>query len=292
MTRETPTLISVVIPSFNQARFLALALRSVLGQEGGFGLEVWVIDGGSTDGSVDLLRSYGDRVRWVSEPDGGQSDALNKGFRLATGDVVGWLNSDDLYQPGALGAVARAFRDHPEVEWVHGRAEVIDSAGRPCRRWVSWYKRWRCRSYSYARLLTENFVQPNTVFWRRELMARVGGVDPGLHLAMDYDLWLRFARAGDPLYLDAPLACFRWYPVSKSGSRYVEQFREARAIAARYEPGRAWTRRYGALKAGLAVGCYKAADLAARVTRPLGRGRGPGNSAEPEVPCESSSTHS
>lgn len=261
---QHPLRISIVIPSFNHVGYLRTALESVLGQAGEFETEVWVVDGGSTDGTVGLLQSYGSRVRWVSEPDRGQSDALNKGFRLVTGDVVGWLNSDDLYQPGALAAVAQAFRRHPAVEWVHGRADVIDTAGRVCRRWVSAYKRYRCRAYSYSRLLTENFVQPNTVFWRRTLTDRVGGVDPSLHLAMDYDLWLRFARSSAPLYIDSPLACFRWYPASKSGSRYVEQFREARAIARRYEPGRQWAHRSGVLKAGLAIACYKLSDLLAR----------------------------
>jgi glycosyltransferase involved in cell wall biosynthesis len=265
--QRVPLRISVVIPSFNQAGYLRLALESVLGQVGEFDLEVLVIDGASTDGTIDVLRSYGNRVRWVCERDDGQSDALNKGFGLATGDVVGWLNSDDLYQPGALSAVARAFRDNPRLEWVHGRTDVIDASGRVCRRWVSAYKRWRCRAYSYRRLLTENFIQPNTVFWRRELMARVGGVDRGLHLAMDYDLWIRFARSSPPEYLDAPIACFRWYATSKSGSRYVEAFREARAIARRYEPGWRWPHWYGALKAALAIGCYKAADLLGGVTR-------------------------
>jgi glycosyltransferase involved in cell wall biosynthesis len=263
-TDHRPIRISVVIPSFNHAPFLGPALASALGQVGEFDLEVWVIDGGSTDGTVELLRSYGDRIRWVSEPDGGQSDALNKGFRLASGDIIGWLNSDDLYQPGALAAVARAFRENPSVEWVHGRADVIDTDGRVCRRWVSAYKRWRCKSYSYARLLTENFIQPNSVFWRRSLTERVGGVEPSLHLAMDYDLWLRFAQSSNPLYLDAPIACFRWYPASKSGSRYVEQFREARAIARRHEPGRRLTHLCGAMKASLAISCYTVADMFGR----------------------------
>ncbi|HEY1188989.1 MAG TPA: glycosyltransferase family 2 protein, partial [Gemmata sp.] len=213
-----------MIPSLNQAQFLRLALESALAQVGEFDLEVLVIDGGSTDETVELLRSYSDRVRWVSEPDGGQSDALNKGFRLATGDVLGWLNSDDLYQPGALAAVASAFRAFPSVEWVHGQTEVIDTAGRVRRRWVTAYKRWYCRRYSYRRLLTDNFVQPNSVFWRRGLTERVGGVDPDHHVSMDYDLWLRFARSSPPLYLDVPVACFRWYPTSKSGSRYPQQF--------------------------------------------------------------------
>jgi glycosyltransferase involved in cell wall biosynthesis len=252
--------ISVVIPSFNQRSFLTQAIESVLGQQGAFGLEVWVIDGGSTDGSVALLMQYGDRVRWVSERDEGQSDALNKGFARVTGDIVGWLNSDDLYRPGALGAVADAFSRHPETEWLHGRTDIIDAQGIEHRSWVSLYKDWRCRHYSYRQLLTENFIQPNAVFWRKRLGERVGGVRTDLHLAMDYDLWLRFAKESEPLFLDRSLACFRWYSTSKSGSRYIEQFREARRIAREREPDWRWVHRVGALKATLATGCYLTSD--------------------------------
>jgi glycosyltransferase involved in cell wall biosynthesis len=235
-----PLRISLVTPSFNQARFIGRTVDSVLGQAGDFELEYLVVDGGSTDGTLDLLRDYGGRLGWVSEPDRGQSDAINKGLRRTTGDVVGWLNSDDVLRPGALARVAAAFRDHPEAGWVHGRCDVIDAEDRVIRRWVAAYKDWCSRRYSYARLVTENFISQMTVFWRRSLLDRVGYLDPELHLAMDYDLWLRFAQHGPPVYIPERLAAFRWYAASKSGSGYREQFRVECQLARRHAPGRRW----------------------------------------------------
>src|SRR5262249_27220870 len=149
--------ISIVTPSFNHARFIERTLCSVLGQDGNFDLEYLVIDGGSTDGTLDILKKYQDRLTWTSEPDDGQSDAINKGLHRATGEVVGWLNSDDVLYPGALERVVAVFRDQPSVEWLHGRCEIIDAEDHVIRRWVSAYKDWCCRHYSYSRLLTENF---------------------------------------------------------------------------------------------------------------------------------------
>jgi glycosyltransferase involved in cell wall biosynthesis len=249
--------ISVVTPSFNQARFLERAVQSVVTQQGDFDLQYLVMDGGSADGSVDLLRRYDARLSWVSEPDGGQSAAINKGLRRATGDVVGWLNSDDVLLPGALARVAAAFRERPDAEWLHGRCDIIDSEGRVIRQWVSAYKHWCCRRYSYSRLLGENFISQMTVFWRRSLLDAVGYLDPGLHLAMDYDLWLRFARRGAPLYVPERLACFRWYASSKSGAGYREQFRVECEIARKHAPDRTWLHLMKRLKTARAAAAYR-----------------------------------
>jgi glycosyltransferase involved in cell wall biosynthesis len=232
--------VSVVTPSYNQAGFIERTLRSVLDQQGDFELEYLVIDGGSKDGTLDILRKYQDRITWVSEPDTGQSDAINKGLRQATGNVVGWLNSDDVLLPGALARVAAVFRDRPDVEWLHGRCEIIDAQDRIIRRWVSAYKDWCSRHYSYSRLLTENFISQMTVFWRRSVLKEVGYLDRSLHMTMDYDLWLRLAQRSAPVYLPERMACFRWYPTSKSGARFREQFREDSLVARRHAPERFW----------------------------------------------------
>src|SRR4051812_39375084 len=118
--------ISIVTPSYNQGAFIGRTIDSILSQQGDFELDYRVIDGGSTDGTVEVLRSYGDRLTWISEPDKGQVDAINKGLAAVTGDVIGWINSDDLLLPGALAKVAAAFRAQPETEWVHGRCVIID----------------------------------------------------------------------------------------------------------------------------------------------------------------------
>ena len=140
--------ISIITPSYGHARFIERTLRSVIDQAGDFDLEYRVLDGGSEDGTLDILRRYEGRLEWTSGPDNGQVDAINKGLRMATGDIVGWLNSDDVLMPGALARVAAAFAAHPQAEWVHGRCEVIDINDRPIRRWISGYKDFRARRHS------------------------------------------------------------------------------------------------------------------------------------------------
>jgi glycosyltransferase involved in cell wall biosynthesis len=230
--------ISLITPSFNQARFIERTIRSIVEQRGDFELEYLVCDGGSTDGTLDILRRYDGKLTWISEPDHGQVDAINKGLRRATGDVLSWVNSDDTLRPDALDRVAKAFQEHPESGWLHGRCDIVDEQDHVIRKWISAYKHWCCVRYSYARLLTENFISQMTVFWRRSLMDKAGLVDPAWKLAFDYDLWLRFGAHGAPLYLRQPLACFRWYGSSKSGAQFKEQFREDFRVAQKHAPGR------------------------------------------------------
>jgi glycosyltransferase involved in cell wall biosynthesis len=236
LARESPARprISLVTPSFNQGEFIARTVESVLSQRGDFELDYRILDGGSNDDTLAILERYRDRLTFVSERDGGQVDAINKGLRATTGDIVGWVNSDDVLLPGALAAVADAFRAHPECEWLHGRCEIIDQADRPVRKWVSLYKHVRATRHSFDNLITENYVSQMTAFWRRSVHEAIGYLDPALHYAFDYDLWLRLARRGDPLYLPQKLACFRWYPTSKSGAMFERQFREDLAVAQRY----------------------------------------------------------
>lgn len=233
--------ISLVTPSFNHAPFIERTIESVLAQTGDFDLEYTVLDGGSRDGTVDILRRYDGRIAWKSEPDNGQVDAINKGLRAATGDVVGWLNSDDVLKPGALARVARVFAENPHCEWLHGDCDVIDAQDREIRRWISAYKRWHATHFSYESLLRRNFISQMTVFWRRNLLDEVGYIDPQLHLAFDYEYWLRLAKRMPPAYIPEKLASFRWYETSKSGANFRRQFEEDELIAQRH--GIAGTRR-------------------------------------------------
>ncbi len=250
--------ISIVTPSLNQVAFVERAVRSVLDQEGDFDLEHLVYDGGSTDGTLDVLRRFEGRLRLVVEPDTGQANAINKGLRAATGDVVGWLNSDDLLYPGALAAVAAAFRARPDAVWLHGGCEIVDEADRPIRRWVTAYKDFRCRRYSRRALLVENFVSQMTVFWRRSAMERIGWLDESMRLSFDYEYWLRLSGLGDPLYLPQRLAAFRWYTTSKSGSSFERQFREDREAFERHAPPGALLRWHKRLRTAQIVGAYRA----------------------------------
>jgi glycosyltransferase involved in cell wall biosynthesis len=185
-----------------------------------------------------VLRRYADRARVVVEPDSGQANAINKGLRAATGDLVGWVNSDDLLLPGTLARVARIFRERPELLWLHGRCEIVDEDDRPIRRWLSAYKDYRCRRYTREALLVENFVSQMTVFWRRSLQERVGYLDEALRYTFDYDLWLRFSAEQDPLFVDERLAAFRWYTRSKSGADFEKQFAEDERVFLKYAPAR------------------------------------------------------
>lgn len=215
--------ISIVTPCLNAAATLPETLASLRAQ-GYPKLEHVVVDGGSTDGTLDLLEAA-EGVRFVSEPDRGLSDAFNKGVRMATGDVVGWLNADDTYEPGALQAVGEAFAAHPERIWVTGLCRIVDADGHEIRKAITAYKRLLLRRYSFAMLLTQNFVMSPATFVRREELGEAP-LDEAFKYSADYDLWLRLAERGDPVVLDRFLATFRMAEGSLSMSGFETQFAE------------------------------------------------------------------
>jgi carbamoyltransferase len=182
--------ITLVTPSYGQASFLGRALRSVVDQ-GYPALEYVVQDGGSTDGSVEVLRAHaGSLARWESAPDDGQASAINAGFAGTDGEIMGWLNSDDVLLPGSLAYVARHFAEHPDVDAVYGHRLLIDQHGRKVGAWLT-------PPHDDATLRLIDYVPQETLFWRRSLWERAGGrVDEGLRYALDWDLLLRFAEAG------------------------------------------------------------------------------------------------
>ena len=236
----TRPLVSIVTPSLDQAAFVERTVESVLSQRGDFDLQYLVQDGGSTDGTLAVLERYRDRLELVVEPDRGQADAVNRALRRARGDILGWVNSDDLLRPGAVQRAVEAFRDRPGALWLHGRCDIVDEEDRPIRRLVAAYKDRRARRHSLERLLVENYVSQMTVFWRRSLQERVGLLDPELRYTFDYDLWLRFARVAPPLYLPETLAAFRWHAASKSGSSFERQFQEDHRVFLRHAPAGRW----------------------------------------------------
>jgi glycosyltransferase involved in cell wall biosynthesis len=229
--------VTVVTPSFNQGAFIERTIESVLSQRGDFELEYLVVDGGSTDGTLSILRSYEGRLRFVSERDSGQSAAINKGFGMASGDVLAWLNSDDTYMPGALHTVVRTLRD-TRARWCFGECRVIDERDREIRRAISAYKSWISRRYSLRRLLAVgNFIPQPATFFRREILEQTGRLEESFHLAMDYDLWLRLARLEAPAFIPRPLANFRWHGRSKTGAGYHKVAWECFRIACRHARG-------------------------------------------------------
>ena len=225
--------ISVVTPSFNQGPFIERTVRSVLDQEGDFDLEYIVMDGGSTDETLDILRKYEDRLTWVSEKDRGQSDAVNKGWKAAKGEILGWINSDDTYEPGALAAVAEEHGKSP-FEWCFGACRMIDEADREIRRFITNYKTSQCERYTYTRLLGRNFVSQPATFVSRQAFDEVGEIDLGLTFAMDYDYWLRLGRKYEPRYIPRCLSNFRWHDVSKNGKLFRSALREGYLTAKKH----------------------------------------------------------
>ena len=230
--------ISIITPSYNQAAFIGRTIQSVQGQRGPFELEHIVVDGGSSDGTLDILRSHGQAIRWISEKDEGQADALNKGLAMAGGDIIGWLNSDDLYEADALAAVAEVFEAQPATQWVYGKVRIVDDHDREIRRWITHYKNRMMRRYSYASLLAENWISQMGVFWRRQAGLEVGPFRKDLHYCMDYNYWLRLGARWEGRFIDRYLAAFRWYPSSKSGAGFARQFREELEVAKQAAAGK------------------------------------------------------
>jgi glycosyltransferase involved in cell wall biosynthesis len=204
------TLVSVVTPSFNQGAFIAETIESVLGQEGAR-IEYLVVDGGSTDATLDVLCGYGDRTRWISEPDRGQADAINKGWRRTSGEIIAWLNADDVYLPGAVRQVVEVFASRPEVDAVYGDCDYVDAGGRRLEPYPT-------RPYDYLALVREarNYIPQPATFLRRRVLDRVGPLDESLHYVMDFDYWLRLGLHHTMAYLPVRLAATRLHPGAKS----------------------------------------------------------------------------
>jgi glycosyltransferase involved in cell wall biosynthesis len=215
--------ITVITPSYNQGPFIDQTIQSVLSQ-GYPNLEYIVLDGASTDNTLEVLKKYDGQLTWISEKDRGQSHAINKGFRMATGEVVAFLNSDDLYLPGALQTVGEYFASHPASSWVTGRCRIIDQDNRVIRKGITHYKNLWLRFASYQTLQITNYVSQMATFWRREVIEQVGEIDESLHYAMEYDFWLRIGRHYKLDVIDPYLACFRIHASSKAGASASAQF--------------------------------------------------------------------
>ncbi len=205
---QLPT-VSIITPSYNQASYLERTIQSVLGQKYA-NLDYAIVDGRSSDGSVEIIEKYASALSWwVSERDSGQAEAINKGLQRARGEIVAWLNSDDLYLPGAIGKAVKALQANPELGFVFGDAITIDPDGKPINELV--FGDWGLQELLRFRII----CQP-AVFMRREVLEKTGGLDLNLHYMLDHHLWLRLARLAPIQHIPAYLAAARQHPSAKN----------------------------------------------------------------------------
>jgi glycosyltransferase involved in cell wall biosynthesis len=218
-------LVSIITPSYNQARFLEATLCSVLGQDYP-NLEYLVVDGASKDGSVEIIRHYEDRLTWwISEKDSGQSEAINKGFRRARGEFVGWLNSDDIYLPGAVSAAVEVFQSYPQAGLVYGDALAIDVDGKP-------FNLMRAHQYTLADLMAFQIICQPAAFMRRSVLEEAGFLNPAYQLLMDNLLWMCMAQKAPIVYTPQTWAAARYHDQAKNRTRGAAYGQEARQLIA------------------------------------------------------------
>ena len=227
-------LVTIVTPSFNQARYLEATIQSVLSQDYPR-IEYMIVDGGSKDGSLDIIKKYSKPLEsnggiaplselreqapgiqnhaitwWVSEKDKGQTDAINKGFARATGEILAWINSDDTYEPGAINAAVNCLQEHPEVGMVYGDCNFINEEGRVVGKFGSAQTNYRLLRQGYVH------IPQQTMFFRADLWKQVGPLDPSFYFAMDYDLWTRIAARSEIKYVSQTWANFRLHTLGKT----------------------------------------------------------------------------
>jgi len=218
-------LVSIVTPSYNQAGFLEETVLSVLNQDYPR-IEYIVVDGASTDGSVDVIRKYEDRLAyWVSEPDEGQADAVNKGWQRASGEILGWINSDDVYAPGAVERAVSTLAANPAVGFVYGDAQVVDAGGGHVA------DTRESQPFDFEKLITFCLspCQP-TVFFRHSLFEAIGLLDISLQMSMDTDYWIRLGRVTRGLNIPHTMAYMRTHSEAKTTNRYTEFLPDSLAI--------------------------------------------------------------
>lgn len=215
-------LISVITPSFQQDRFIERTIKSVLNQAP-VDFEYFIYDALSTDKTTSILTKYKHCISWFSEPDNGQAHAVNKGLAKSTGDIIAWINSDDIYYPGAFRQVLSFFEHNPNVSGLYGQADWLDEDDNVIATYPT-------QAWDYKQLTRECYLCQPAVFFRRSLVDRLGDLDVGLKYCMDYELWLRYGRTNPFVYLPIKLAGSRIYPENKTFSNQLTAHHETNGM--------------------------------------------------------------
>lgn len=214
------TRVSIITPSYNQAKYLEQTIQSVLNQNYA-ALEYILIDGGSDDGSLEIIKKYQDKFAyWISEKDGGQAEAINKGFARATGEVVAWLNSDDYYLPDAVSSAAKVFAENPEVVFVYGNMLAVDGQGKT-------FNALTYKQLTLADLLCFQIIGQPAVFMRRSALQKTNGLDVSFHFLLDHLLWIQLAQRGKILHVNQTWSVARYHAEAKNRAKAAEFGAEA-----------------------------------------------------------------
>lgn len=239
--------ISIVTPSYNQGKFIRHTLDSILNQNVNFPIEYILVDAVSTDETPKIVEEFVPKFKakgiefiYICEKDNGQSDAINKGLKMATGDIVAYLNSDDTYEPETFNKVWDFFEKNPDKKWVYGKCKIIDDKDREIRKPITFYKNLLLKNYSYSKLLSENVISQPATFWKWKLHNEIGYFNEKEHFCMDYEFWLRIGQKYPAGVIDDYLANFRYYMNSKSGSVNKKQFRDELRLAKKYSKNKTW----------------------------------------------------
>ncbi len=213
-------LVSIITPSYNQAKYLEQTITSVLSQDYPR-IEYILIDGASTDGSVEIIKKYQDKFAyWVSEKDKGQAEAINKGFAKATGEIVAWLNSDDVYLAGAVSSAVKIFEENPDVVLVYGNMLAVDEHGKT-------FNTLKYQQLTLKDLLCFQIIGQPAVFMRRSALQKTNGLDLNFHFLLDHHLWIQIAQQGRILHVDQTWAAARYHAEAKNRAQAQEFGREA-----------------------------------------------------------------
>lgn len=221
-------LVSIITPSYNQGRFIRETIESVLSQDYD-NVEYIIIDGGSTDNTLEIIKEYEDRITYISEKDNGQSDAINKGFRMAHGEIVAWLNSDDVYEPKCISRAVEEFQQNPKLGLLYGEGYIIDEKSEKIRIFehTQEFDLWKLVNFW-------DYIMQPTTFFRADYLKQVGYLDEHLHYCMDWDLWIKLANVGAVKYIPDILACSREYCETKTSMGGNERLKEICSLLQKY----------------------------------------------------------